>query len=507
MKNRLKFFRSLTAQSLLGILAVFILILLSGIYILLSSRSLEAAQDKFFEEQTFISSLQDTLASCNKSLLTYLSANSSNALAELLMNGQNLRNALPHPSPPRSNAASLRLREIYSLVRSWLDIADEAVRDKRGRNIEAYTQTYTRLQTLYELITREIAQANNESFSASRADYQLFIRQAGRIQGYNFLFMLSVATLSLLLLYLSINHSLDPLRKLAAMAGEISNGHFDIDDIKVKSADEINMVVDAFNSMKNEMRNFMEELRVQENIKADYVQEKLRNMRMQSLVHRAQVYALQAQMNPHFLFNTINTGMQLAIVEGADRTSEYMDSMAQLFRHIIRNKETFVPLRYEIEGMDYYFKILRVRFPRDLDLVLDCPEELLDACTVPVSILQPLVENCIVHAFKNTDGAKRGGGVLMRKLISVRVEKHDALLVLTVRDNGDGMDAATRDKLLTPNEDEQVDLRVMGLENVIQRLYFFYPGDSDIIRIEAENGKGTAVIITLDRGRKPCTGS
>jgi sensor histidine kinase YesM len=207
-------------------------------------------------------------------------------------------------------------------------------------------------------------------------------------------------------------------------------------------------------------------------------------------------------MNPHFLFNTINTGMQLAIVEGAERTSEYMEYMAKLFRHIIRNKEIVVPLRHEIEGLNFYFYILKVRFPKNLDLVLDYDEALLDRCRVPVSILQPLVENCVIHAFKNSPRPEEENS---RYLINVRAEKQGQRLILSVRDNGCGMDRDRIEKLLHPlSLDESSVSRVMGLENVIQRLYFFYPGDPEVVDIETAPQEGTAVIIRIDTGREPC---
>jgi sensor histidine kinase YesM len=293
------------------------------------------------------------------------------------------------------------------------------------------------------------------------------------------------------------------------MAAELSAGHFDIDDLKTASVREMDQVVVAFNRMKREIRNYIEEIRWQENIKQEYMRERLRNLKMEGLVRHMEIYTLQAQMNPHFLFNTLNTGMQLAIVEGADRTAEYIEFMAQLFRHNIRNREIIVPLRHEIEGIKSYFNILRIRFPKSLDLVLDYDEGLLDQVTVPVSLLQPLVENCVVHAFKNV---VQGGiaqeaefrGEMSR--IVLRVEKTGGRLVLSVRDNGCGMSRETVERLLHPQGIDESSLsRVMGLENVIQRLYFFYPDDPEVVGIETEPGKGTAVFIRIDTGRQPCT--
>jgi LytS/YehU family sensor histidine kinase len=173
-----------------------------------------------------------------------------------------------------------------------------------------------------------------------------------------------------------------------------------------------------------------------------------------------------------------------------------MDYMARLFRHIIRNKEIIVPLRHETEGLDYYFYLLRVRFPRNLFLNMECGEELLDI-DVPVSILQPLVENCIIHAFKNSDEE-------FPRSINVNTVLNNSRLTISVTDNGQGMSRDTADELLHPQSiDESSVSRVMGLKNVIQRLYFFYPDDPEVVDIETGAG-GTAIIIRINTQRKPC---
>jgi sensor histidine kinase YesM len=258
---------------------------------------------------------------------------------------------------------------------------------------------------------------------------------------------------------------------------------------------EIDHVVEAFNRMKTEIHRYIEEMRHQENIKQEYMRERVRNFKMEALVRRMEIYTLQAQMNPHFLFNTLNTGMQLAIVEGADRTGEYMEYLSRLLRHNISNKDTIVPLRHEIEGLNYYFYILKVRFPKNLDLTLDYAEELLDECRVPGSILQPLVENCVIHAFKNKSD---------QCSIIVRAVKQGRYLTLSVSDNGCGIPAERVVKLLNPQPSDETASSVMGLENVIHRLFFFYPDDPEVIRIDTIMDQGTSIIIRIDTEKEPC---
>ena len=493
-----KFHPSFGTQIFMSVLGTFFLLLLITAYIFFSNQRIQRIMGRSFEQERFLMSVQEDLAAYEKQLMEFLSTRSSNALARIIIDTQAVRKKLPVYRQIRGNPADLKERELYALIFRYLNMGEEAVEEKRGRNISAYTSVYEEMATLKEHINREIDTVNTGRFRSQLGAYERFLSESGSIQLWNFIFIISMSAFSMIILLLSLSRFTDPLIKLSAMTRELSAGNFKIPDMKTGrgSVDELDQVIEAFNRMKTDISNYIEEIRRQENIKQEYMQEKIRNMKMEGLVRHMEIYALQAQMNPHFLFNTINTGMQLAIVEGADRTGEYMDYMARLFRHIIRNKEIIVPLRHEIEGLDYYFYLLRVRFPRNLSLNVDCAGELLDI-NVPVSILQPLVENCVIHAFREAEED-------YSRQINVKVEMKEARLILSVADNGHGMSAGTREKLLhLQSIDESSVSRVMGLQNVIQRLYFFYPGDPDVVDIETGPGR-TAVIIRIDTTRKPC---
>jgi sensor histidine kinase YesM len=503
------FFRSFRVQMLFSIFGVLIILVLSTVYIIFSARKLQDISDRSFERVRFMKTIQEDLAAYQEPLLEYLSTRSSNALSRILINSQILRGKLPVYFSISANKAELRERELYRLIYAYLNLADQAMEEKRGRYIAAYTAIYDEMEGLLAYINREIETISAEYFRGQLDAYGIFMADFGTIQFWNLLFIIFVSLFAILLLLLSVERITTPLVRLSGMAAELSAGHFDIDDLQSASVREMDQVVEAFNRMKHEIRDFIEEIRWQENIKQEYMRERLRNLKMEGLVRRMEIYTLQAQMNPHFLFNTLNTGLQLAIVEGADRTGEYIESMAQLFRHNIRNREIIVPLRHEIAGLNYYFNILKIRFPTSLDLVQEYDETLQDQVMVPVSLLQPLLENCVVHAFKNgpaqnasEDEEPRG---VEKSRIIVRVEKTGGRLVLSVRDNGCGMPRETVDRLLHPQSIDESSLsRVMGLENVIQRLYFFYPDDPEVVRIETEPGKGTVIFICIDTGRQPC---
>lgn len=480
---------------LLSVFGAFIILVLSTTYILYSTIRLQELSDNSFQRERYIKSLREALIAYQEPLLEYLSTRSSNALSRHLIESQQLRKSLPAGAAIPHDPTELRERELYSLIGAYLDLADAAVDEKRGRNIRGYTAIYDEMTVLLGYIDAQIETIGTERFKDQLDRYGAFIGISRDIQSWNLVFIVAISLFTILLLLHSVEKTTLPMTRLSAMASGISEGDFGMDDIKMSSIYEIDHVVEAFNRMKGEIRSQIEEIRRQEHIKHEYMQEKMRNMKMQALLRRMEIYTLQAQMNPHFLFNTLNTGMQLAIVEGADRTGEYMEHLSLLFRHNVRNADIIVPLRHEIEGLRFYFYLLKVRFPRNLDLSLDCDEALLDDVRVPVSILQPLVENCVVHAFKKRE--ERGS-------ILVRAEKKGRFLAITVADDGVGMEARTIEGLLQPLPIDAASSRVMGLENVIQRLYVFYPDDPGVIRIESEPGKGSAIIITIDTEREPC---
>jgi len=487
---------SFRIQMLLGVFGVFILLVLSTAYILFTTIKLQSLADNSFQRERSIKAIRDSLVAYQEPLLEYLSTRSSNALGRLLIDSQKLRSQIPRDVPLTRIQSDLREREVYALILSYLDLADGVIEEKRGRNIAGYTRAYEELTDLLSYINREIETIGTERFRNQLDAYGEFIKNSRNIQLWNLLFIVFTSLFAILLLIRSVEKMTGPMIRLSSMATQLSDGNFGIEDIGMSSVYEIDHVVEAFNRMKHDIRTYIEELHRQENLKQEYMQEKVRNLKMEQLVRRMEIYTLQAQMNPHFLFNTLNTGMQLAIVEEADRTGEYMDYLSRLFRHNIRNKDVIVPLRHEIEGMHYYFYILKVRFPKNLDLVLDYDEELLDTCRVPVSILQPLVENCVVHAFQDTPGPNS---------IIVRVRKERNLLSLSVTDNGNGIPAETIASLLHPLPIDESSSRIMGLENVIQRLYFFYPEDPEIIRIGSKESRGTTITICIDTEREPCT--
>lgn len=489
------FYSSFKVQMLTNIIGVLFILMFSASYILFSTIRLQRIVDGSFVQQRYLKDMQGKLDEFQRPLLEFLSSKSSNALSELLVMIQTIGTLIPSYDRLPSDTISLQEKEVYSLLRAYLDIAGNVIEEKRGMDIARYTSLYDEMEAVREYINQEIETISGLRFAGQLSEYEAFIETSGKIQFWNLMFIIFISLFSLCILVHTVEKINRPMVNLSQMAAQLSAGNFEIEDIGMTRLHEIDHVVSAFNRMKKDIHSYIEEIRWQRNVEQEYMQERVRNMKMEQMLRRMEVYTLQAQMNPHFLFNTLNTGIQLAIVEGADRTCAYMEHLAKLFRHNLREKNVIVPLRHEIEGLESYFYILGVRFPKNLDLVLDCPADILDDTKVPASVLQPLVENCVVHAFRGREGINS---------IIVRVYRQDRRLCMSVADNGVGMDKETIASLLQPVRSLESATKVNGLENVIQRLYFFFPDDPDIISITSSAERGTEILINIDMDRDLC---
>lgn len=487
---------SLKARLLIYFSISMIIIVFSMGFVLINSLKLQEIADRRFEDEQFLQELQSQLIDIQVPLKSYLTSYSSSSLAKLLFIIETLNESIPSSRPITANNSVLIKREIFFLMDSYLIQLNKIIEEKRGRKVQQYINSYEKLNNLYEYITKRINDVSLFGFRIQLEEYRSFLELFRRIQIYGLLQILLATAFAFLILMQTVNNIATPMYELSLLAGKLSSGSFDIPDVHFHSVNEVNQVSEAFNDMKHNIHHYIEEIKKQKEMEQQIMTEKVRNLKMEQLLKRMELYTMQAQMNPHFLFNTINTGVQLAIIEDADKTAEYMENLAALFRFNIREKQFFVSLRHELKGLESYYNILKIRFPKTLNLVLNVQDDLLDNFNCPAMVIQPLVENSVLHAFKK----KEGIGTI---IVSVSFEK--PVLLISVSDDGVGIPEKTIRELLTPlTHDYKLSSRVMGLENVIQRCYFFYPDQKDVIDIKSNSDQGTEILIKIHTEVEPC---
>ena len=196
------------------------------------------------------------------------------------------------------------------------------------------------------------------------------------------------------------------------------------------------------------------------------------------LLVQARLSALSSQINPHFLFNTLNTVSSL-IRTNPERARHVVYRLSSILRRLLRKTDNFAPLREEVAFIEDYLSIEMVRFGEKLRFVKEVDPEVLD-CQIPAMLLQPLVENCIKHGLAN----KLDGGTI--RLAAAR--SGEGRLTLTVEDDGSGIEETRLATLL-----EQAGI---GVSNVNERLLVLF-GDNYRLSVNSRPGEGTRTDIEL----------
>lgn len=256
--------------------------------------------------------------------------------------------------------------------------------------------------------------------------------------------------------------------------------------------DEIYLLAASFNKMVLRLQENQERLLEKQRVEAQLQSEMLKNIEMQNSLNRSELEYLLMQINPHFLYNTLNTISAMAIIESANCTKEMLDCLSGLLRNSLTVMSETIPLSTEIQTLTYYLQIQKVRFQSRLHYRLDISPDCLTE-SIPAMILQPLVENAIIHGLE--DRPERGD-------IMITAKKNDDLLILSVADNGIGIAPEILKQL---QEDRQSNMkeqkRSIGIYNVKKRLCLIY--SHNVMEITSTQGEGTCITLRLPLTRPP----
>lgn len=257
-----------------------------------------------------------------------------------------------------------------------------------------------------------------------------------------------------------------PVRELNAAMGAVEEGKLET-RLAVRSTDELGQLAGRFNRMTERLGAHLEE-----------------SVRRRQELSDAQIRMMQAQLNPHFLYNTLDTVKWMGKINNVPEVATVAADLADILRSSISGDE-FVTLGEELTTLDRYVEIQSIRFPGKFRLEKDIDEAALEV-QVPKLMLQPIVENAILHGFADT-----GGSIV----VTARLE--DTELELTVTDDGCGM---SEESLRRFREGGRAGEH-LGLRNVDAILRLHY-GDAYGLRFPPVSGRGTCVAISLPAVRK-----
>ena len=213
-----------------------------------------------------------------------------------------------------------------------------------------------------------------------------------------------------------------------------------------------------------------------------------RELLMETHLKEAQLKYLQSQINPHFLFNSLNAGAQLAVMEDAEKTCTFLERMADFFRYNVKKGMEDASVGEEVEAVENYIYILNVRFDGDIHYHADIDKDV-KQIRMPSMILQPIVENAVNHGIRNIEREGK---------ISLAIRREGKILRMTVKDNGKGMSQEMIDKILSGEPllhgGRNSNSTGIGMDNVRNRLEMYYDCKGIMKITSGGEDKGTEVL-------------
>ncbi|MCP3763062.1 histidine kinase [Domibacillus sp. A3M-37] len=364
---------------------------------------------------------------------------------------------------------------------SFLEHLDETVEGVEQQDIQQYSNHLNEAEKTASYIHENSLDLINKKLTDYRELSLLIDKKIKNTQKMGTAIILSIIILSILFALWFSNGITRTIERLTWAAKEISAGRFSGEDVVVSRKDELWFLTKTFNEMK---KNILESV--------SEIEEKAR---LAQLLKEMELKSLQNQINPHFLFNTLNTISKLSYIEGAERTSDLISSVSALLRYNIGNLDRQTTIKDEVEIVKEYFFIQKTRFGDRVEFLQNVDPACLST-PIPCLTLQPLIENAFMHGIENMAGGAK---------LELHIYEDKAMVFIDVKDNGAGMDQATIDRLLNSSNAEKGSVSKkgsghstgIGMRNVMDRLRLFN-NDSEI-NISSSLGKGTIVSIQLNK--------
>ncbi len=454
--------------------------------------------DKVYVSNVGLNDLLESLDDLQDYVFEYLNTKSTESLENYYRSEQNYRSLVEGlKGDVADNGMLLAQKNIKNMSLTYLDMVDKTVDAKRGRNIEKYKTNYEEAAKLYDYIRTYINNLNNEQFKYNSNNYELLRMSLSYLEVISTSVLLVIMVFNVVLIVIVTRSITGPLMKLTEAANEVAAGNFEVDLVEVASSDELEIVTKAFNTMTVSIHQYIK--RTKESLELES-QMKENELMMTNHLKDAQLKYLQAQINPHFLFNTLNAGAQLAMMEGADKTCQFIENMAEFFRFNMKSFDQDSTLWEELKLVDNYIYILNVRFSGGINFYKEIDETILDV-RVPSMILQPVVENAVNYGIRDIEYEGE---------IRLSVYLEDDFIIITITDNGAGMEQSTIDRVMRTKINVETlpsevsitkDSNGIGLGNVINRLRLYYDME-DIFTISSDGqNQGTRVTIRIPESR------
>lgn len=380
-----------------------------------------------------------------------------------------------------------RFQMLENMLDNYAIISNDLV-DHFAANQDDYSQMYnaflkagTLIQTTsgdnYKLITNAVnAQLKNIKIFKNATIFASII-----LLGMLFLWLIHYS-------FQLTNAITKPIELLLKNIQKVKQGKYDLSQIS-GTGREMEDLCDALNDMALAVETNIETTKEKANLEKQVLEWKNENLKKDELLAQSELKMLQNQINPHFLFNTLNMIYKMAIIEGAEDAADLLVKTSQLLRYGLDKQSKLSDIRSEVEMLKNYIEIQEKRLGNRVDFSLRFEnEDKIGGVQIPGMILQPLVENAIKHGLKDCveDGK-----------IEISVTGNEFNVYICVSDNGAGMDSVALESFIV-NDYHKDDGNHLGLYNVVKRLQMYYQKNVTV-SINSDLDCGFEIIIKITR--------
>ena len=465
---------------------ILLLMAAATLYTGFASLELDQSVEVLFRNNLVLERLQGALSQTEASFSEYLRTKSSESLKDFIKASTHLTDQARELNRDIvSDEILLLQRDLTRTFDTYLRVAEMGIQAKRGRDIPGYVERYETSARHAAGARILISDLKARFLSQALQAFSLYRNLIPGVLLSNAVLVLAATLLGFSLLLGYSRKLTEPLSRLAEAASAVGRGDYQIPIPQLNSQDEIATLAYSFAQMRLSIQQSFLDLQSRADVERTLLEERMQVLELNHRLKDAELLALQTQINPHFLFNTLSAGLQLAGVEGAQRTEAFLENLAVFIRYALTPPDRFVLISDELECVNRYIFLLRLRFGQRFAFDIRMDESIVSV-EVPALILQPLIENSISHGLADIE---TGG------LITIRGTREKEQAVLTVSDNGAGMAESERLAILTEAADfDKSPGHGIGLRNVIRRLHLSTNGRG---RVELVSGEGQGLLVRI----------
>jgi sensor histidine kinase YesM len=366
------------------------------------------------------------------------------------------------------------------MIDSQIEAMDLTIRSDQMNSRDEVKLNFNEATNISKYISEETLTLLSTELSTHDQFYQSIIDQSNDLRKMGFWTMALASCVLLLFSYRFADGITRPILALSLAAKKIAQGNYD-NPVEIESNDEISFLGRTFNHMRINIKHSITEIQHNAQLENDLQEHKLR-------LKENELKSLQSQINPHFLFNTLNILAKKAYLEGAEETSDLISSVAGLLRYNLKRLDSPVTLRDELRILDEYLIIQKARFMDRVQVRKEVDENCL-GIHIPNLSLQPFVENAFIHAIEPSE---KGGCIIIRTF------RQENAVIVEIADDGIGIVEERLDSILEDSDEgkKKGHSTGIGIGNVVHRLRLFY-GVKDVVQITSSPGVGTCVRLIL----------